>query len=133
MRSILVLLLALLFVTNIYSQKEEASDTSVAKIWTTGGGLGLDLSQLLLSNPKVGAGDNRFAFGGLGNFFATYKKDKIMWENAGSLQLAVQRVGNSDNPFEKNLDLLRLGSKIGYQLKSPIFLLLLNSPLRACF
>ena len=83
--------------------------------WTTGGSVGLDLAQLMLFNPRIGGGENRLAFGGLSTLFANYKEGKALWVNDGSLQLAVQRLGDSSNPFSKNLDLIRLNSKYGYQ------------------
>lgn len=89
---------------------ELEKDTS----WTTGGSIGLDLAQLALINPKIGAGENKLAFGGLNTLFAKYKKDKIAWESDASLQLGVQRLGVSENPFTKNIDLFRVNSKVGY-------------------
>ncbi len=83
--------------------------------WKMGGGLGLDFTQLGLVNPRVGAGSNRIGFGGLNTLFAYYKKGKLEWKNDGSLQLSVQRIGSSENPFEKNIDILRLGSLLAYQ------------------
>jgi len=85
--------------------------------WVKGGAMGLDLSQLALINPKVGAGENRLAFGAITSTFANYKNDKISWENLLSWQMAVQRLGASENPFTKNIDLLRFGTKASYKLK----------------
>lgn len=84
--------------------------------WTKGAGIGLDFAQLALINPRVGAGTNRIGFGGLGTLFFNYKKGKLSWENSGSLQLGVQRIKRNpdNNPFEKNLDLLRFDSKAGW-------------------
>lgn len=82
--------------------------------WTTGGNIGLDMSQLALINPKIGAGENKLAFGGLTALFAKYKKNKISWDTDGSLQMAVQRLGGNESPFTKNIDLLRITSKLAY-------------------
>ena len=83
--------------------------------WVKGGSIGLDLAQLMLFNPKIGGGENRLAFGGLNTLFANYTKGKVMWVNDASLQLAVQRLGNADKPFTKNLDLIRINSKFGHK------------------
>jgi hypothetical protein len=103
-----------------------AQDTSVPKdsFWTTGAGIGLDFSQLFQLNPKQGAGQNRLGFGGAINAFAKYKKDCLAWDNVGAWQFGVQRLGagvlaqgteTSKIPFQKAIDQLRLGSKLGYQ------------------
>lgn len=90
--------------------------------WGFGGSLGLDLAGTFLGNPRLGAGDNRVGFGGLVNLFANNKQGKYFWNNSGTLQLAAQRIGNktkddgSINPFQKNLDILRLGSRFGYSI-----------------
>ncbi|GAB1397172.1 hypothetical protein MASR1M65_19510 [Saprospiraceae bacterium] len=72
-------------------------------------------TQLALINPRFGSGENKIGFGGLGNLFANYKRDKIYWNNAASMQFAVQQIGISSNPFLKNLDRFVFGSKIGYK------------------
>ena len=89
--------------------------------WIKGGALGLDLSQLALVNPKVGAGENRLGFGSISSLFANYKKGKLSWDNLVSWQMAVQRLGDTDNPFTKNIDVLRLGTKAGYQIKKKLY------------
>ncbi len=86
--------------------------------WKKGGGIGFDLAQLAIINPRVGGGTNRLGFGGLGNFFANYKKGRFTWDNSGSFQVSVQRIGTKEQPFQKNLDLLRLGSRVGYQTRN---------------
>lgn len=85
--------------------------------WKIGGDFGLDFNQILLINPRVGSGDDRIAFGGLVNLFAVYKKNKFAWRNALKLQYAIQRLGeaSSENPFEKTIDYLRLGTTFGYE------------------
>jgi hypothetical protein len=83
--------------------------------WVTGGGIGLDFAQLALINPRVGSGSNRIGFGGLATTYANYKKGKLAWNNSGSLQLAAQRIGGQGSAFEKNLDILRVISRVGYR------------------
>ena len=91
-------------------QKASAKD---GEGWVQGAGIGLDFAQLALINPRFGSGDNRLGFGGLGNVFANYKKGRIYWLNNASLQLSIQKIGVSSNPFQKNLDRLVLTSKAG--------------------
>jgi len=73
--------------------------------------------QAAVWQPRAGAGDNSFKFGGLGNLQATYKAGRFLWDNAGSLQLNFQRLGrNTGNlPFQKSLDELRLNSRPPFQ------------------
>lgn len=81
--------------------------------WVTGGALGLDFAQLSMINPRIGAGDNRIALGGLGNIFTTYTKGKNSWNTTLSVQLAVQQLAGND--WQKSLDLFRINSKYAYQ------------------
>ena len=120
MRIRLFTLLTLLFTFMIHEVNAEVLYAKADTNWTTGGSIGLDMSQLALINPKIGAGENKLAFGGLTTLFAKYKAGKVMWNNEGSLQLAVQRLGGGDNPFTKNLDVLRVNSKFGYQITSKL-------------
>ncbi len=89
-------------------------------VWTFGGGVGFDFSQLLLLNPRVGSGENRVGVGGIGSAYANYAKERITWENFASLQLAAQKIGSGqDRPWLKNLDIFRIGSKLGYKFNNP--------------
>ncbi|HRW75038.1 MAG TPA: DUF3078 domain-containing protein, partial [Saprospiraceae bacterium] len=72
--------------------------------WVTGGAIGLDFAQLMMANPRVGSGDNRIAFGGLGNLYANYTNGRHTWSNNASLQLAVQKLADID--WQKSLDVL---------------------------
>lgn len=111
--------------TTVFAQvkdKEELKDKDVLngynEGWTIGTGFGLTLDQAAVWQPRAGAGDNSFKFGGLGNLQATYKAGRFIWDNAGSLQLNFQRLGrNTGNlPFQKSLDELRLNSRPGYAI-----------------
>jgi len=93
------------------ASKKEVTDTK----WISGGGIGLDLAQLLLINPQIGAGQNRIGIGGLVNVFGNYKSGKFGWDNIGSLQLSIQKIG-IDNPFQKSLDVLKYDTKGTYQI-----------------
>ncbi len=92
--------------------------------WTYGAGIGIDFNQLLQINPRVGAGEDRIAFGGLITAFARYNEGRLNWDNSGSMIMGVQRLGSGlstirpdqPTPFQKSIDELRLGSKIGLQV-----------------
>lgn len=94
--------------------------------WHTGGGLGLDMGQLLQINPKVGAGENRLGFGGAISVFAKYKKGLMSFDNTGSLNLGIVKLGTGvlastssfkevTQPYQKSIDELRINSRIGYK------------------
>lgn len=94
--------------------------------WTIGGGIGLDLGQILVINPRAGSGQNRFGIGGAVAVYANYKNNRVTWNNNISLNLAVEKTGSgvlplpsgkaSDQhvPFKKSIDELRLKSTYGY-------------------
>ncbi len=109
---------------------EEIKDNLKSKegqVWTTGAAIGLDLSQLALINPAVGSGQNKLAFGGITSFFGNYKKDKVVWDNLVSWQIAAQRLGSSDNPFTKSVDVLRFDTKAGYEVMEKTYVALLGT------
>lgn len=94
--------------------------------WLTGGGLGLDMGQLLQINPKVGAGENRLGFGGAVSVFAKYKKGLMSFDNIGSLNLGIVKLGTGvlasttlfeevKQPYQKSIDELRINSRLGYR------------------
>lgn len=134
----LMLLAALLSVSfTLSAQSDEEKKVMAAKDaaektetgWKKGGSIGLDLSGMGLFNPKVGAGGNRFGIGGVASLFSNYKGKKTFWSNDLNLQLAAQRVQVVNttvtngiaateyrNDFVKNLDVLRLNSRIGYSI-----------------
>lgn len=94
--------------------------------WMSGGGFGLDMGQLLQINPKVGAGENRLGFGGAVTFFAKYKKNLLTWDNTGSFNMGIVKLGTGilastsafadvKQPYQKSIDELRLSSRLGYK------------------
>ncbi len=124
MKKILFALLAVacmastIFAQDAEKLKERDALNGFNEGWTVGTGFGLTLDQAAVWQPRAGAGDNSFKFGGLGNLQATYKDGRFIWDNAGSLQLNFQRLGrNTGNlPFQKSLDELRLNSRPGYAI-----------------
>ena len=107
-------------------KKAAAAKNANTEGWVRGGGIGLDLAQLALFNPQVGAGQNRIGIGGVATVFFNYKKDQISWDNIGSMQLAVQKIGKT-NPFQKSLDVLRFSSKVGRKLTDKMYISLIGT------
>jgi Protein of unknown function (DUF3078) len=123
MKKILCLLLTI-FAFQITQAQEEKKEEMPAKVWKRTAGLGLDLGQLYLHNPRVGAGENRINLGGALTFTANYKKGRIAWDNNLGGLFGIQRLGagvvpgSADKkPFQKSIDELRATSKYGYGLK----------------
>jgi hypothetical protein len=86
-------------------------------------GLGTDISQLMQINPKVGAGENRFGIGWVINATGNYKKDKLAWDNNLIWNFGIQKLGeglitgaDQSVPFQKSIDEIRLGSKVGFKV-----------------
>jgi len=108
-----LLLFTLLIIYGGLDLHEQDVPAAPPKVWETGGNIGLDFSQLLLINPPVGGGENKLGIGGLTALFAKYTKNKTVWTSDGNLHVAVQKIGASEKPFTKNLDILRLNTKYG--------------------
>ncbi len=113
-------LLVLLICTPLFLVAQEKKDSVPPSPWKTGASLGLDFSQLLQINPRQGAGQNRVGAGTAVAIFAKLKKKKrLSWDNRASWQFGVQRLGSGplasgeNLPFQKAIDELRLGSKLG--------------------
>ncbi len=95
------------------------------KTWVTGGGIGADLGNILIINPKPGSGQNRIGFGGAVGLFANHLRDRFSWDNNLSLNIALEKTGSGvlpiSNvqirvPFKKSIDDLRLNSTAGYKI-----------------
>lgn len=108
--------------------QENEEEEELQEGWNTAFSVGLDIAQLFQLNPKQGAGQNRFGFGGGVFIDGIYKKNRLLWENGLSWQFGVQKLGagvlvlplveqNEKVPFQKTIDELRLGSKLGYSLE----------------
>jgi hypothetical protein len=133
MRKIFLLLVLTLSVCLLHGQNEnrlkeirELSKSKDTTKWLSGAGIGLDFGQLLQINPAVGAGENKIGFGGVASFYANYKDGKLAWDNVIDLLLGVQKLGggystlnpNLRTPWQKSIDELRVGSKIGFKASS---------------
>lgn len=117
-----LLFVALFATVQLFAQDKPAEKPDG---WERGSSLGLNLDQLLLHNPRVGAGQNRIGIGGMAGWYAKLKKGMLSWDNNASLNLNVQRLGagviagsSAKVPFTKNVDDLRFNSKLGYKFKA---------------
>lgn len=115
LKQLLFISLLTAFSVQLFAQNN--SDSTKVKYWTYGGGLGFDLAQLLMINPKVGAGENRLGFGGNISFFVKYNKGRAAWNNNLVLNFGVQKLGRGyTRPFQKSIDELRFTSAFAYAL-----------------
>jgi len=130
MKNVILFSLFILFGYSVYSQNDNRVKeirTSIGKKdttgWVKGAGLGFDFGQLLQINPAVGAGENKIGLGGVGSFYANYKKANIAWDNNIDLLFGIQKLGSGFSnltaservPFQKSIDEFRFNSKIGYK------------------
>ncbi|MGB1039589.1 MAG: DUF3078 domain-containing protein [Flavobacteriales bacterium] len=90
------------------------SDDKAKEGWTKGGMLGLNFSQVALSN-WAGGGFSSISGNSLGSLFANYKNGKRAWDN--SLDLAYGLISQDGGEFIKSDDRIELNSKYGQQFK----------------
>ena len=116
-----ICLLLLLFTTVCFSNPYSTDPPADSLLgWQTTAGIGLDLGQLLVINPRPGSGQNSLGLGGNLGITANYKGKGKFWENSFSWNGSVQKLGSGvletggeRIPFQKNLDEFRIGSKYG--------------------
>lgn len=94
--------------------KEVVKGKDAKEGWTKVGGLAGNFSLLNLINPRAGAGDNRFGFGGLLNYSANLVQGKLLANNKIGIQLDV--IKNANDPYTKSIDVLGATSQVGYQI-----------------
>jgi len=82
--------------------------------WNYNAALGFDLAQILLISPKLGAGENKIAFGANSILGMSYQKDRLSWKTGLNIIFSVQKLGRSEKPFQKTLDEIRLTSLANY-------------------
>ncbi len=102
-RILLLITISALYSTHIFAQGEPV-DTS----WKKGGFIGLNFSQIGLTNWAQG-GDNSVAFASSANLFANYIKGNVDWQN--SLDLAYSLVQSGNDKLRKSDDRIDFTSK----------------------
>ncbi len=130
MRSTFITSCILAFCVSVVAQNNDAKrmdniplgKEDSLKTWVVGGGLGADIGNILIINPKQGSGQNRIGFGGAIGIFANLKNKRISWDNNVSLNFAVEKTGSGTLPisgaevkvpFKKSIDDLKLHSTLG--------------------
>lgn len=94
--------------------------------WRIGGYVGVLLSQTALYQWGPG-GNNNFAFLLGGNFFANYKKGKIISDNSLDAKWGMVANGLIRNRalartnLQKNIDVLAIKSMVGYQVSNSLY------------
>lgn len=126
LHSLATLFLLLCAAIPMYAQDPAATPAAAPappeKAWKVGASLGSDFAQLLQINPRPGSGQNRLGFGGAINVFASYKNNRLAWDNKGSWQIGLQRFGSGPIaggkkiPFQKSNDVVMFASAIGYKV-----------------
>lgn len=102
----------------IFTTALSAQDSTVTppKSWNFKGAVGLDFAQMLLINPKIGAGENKIAFGGNTAWSALYEKERFSWNSNLNINFGIQKLGSGKKPFQKTLDELRLTTQFNYRI-----------------
>ncbi len=135
-------LLCLLFIFTLTSNAQDTTPATEKKkskvvlggdgvylrdsVWKLGGFLGFTLSQTALYQWGPG-GSNNFSFLLGVNFYANYKKNKIIWDN--SLDAKWGMVANglirdkslAQRNFQKNIDIFAIKSLWGYQVTNSLY------------
>ena len=81
--------------------------------WKKGGDISFSFAQTHLTNWNAG-GENALSLSSAANFFANYKKNKLIWENNATMTYGIIKAG--DRKAVKNADQINIGSRAGYQM-----------------
>jgi hypothetical protein len=120
---VITLLILFLYPLSINAQKiqtptfqtDSVKVDATTKRWTGGGGLGVDITAISMINPRVAEGQGRINAGGLFNFYANYQGKRFIWNNKGSIQIALTKDGATD--WSKSTDALLYNTQFGIRLK----------------
>ncbi len=105
---ILCLLLTSFFIFNYFAVK--AQDT--ASVWKKGGNIGLNVTQVALSN-WAGGGQNTIGITGLASISVGYAEGKTTWDNSAELGYGMTKLDKQN--FRKSDDRILLVSKFGHK------------------
>ena len=109
----LTLILFSLGIFSAFAQEEEE------KIWTQGGLLSVNFSQVSLSNWAAG-GENNVGFDMLFNYSIDYKLDKTIWQNRLEMAYGMNDMENSGS--RKTNDKIYFSSTYGYKMVENLYL-----------
>jgi len=99
-----------LLLISIAKKAAYSQDQDTTKYWSQGGNIGLNFSQVSLSN-WAGGGKSTVSITGLTNLFANYKSETSIWDN--SLELGYGLTKLEGQEFRKSDDRIMLISKYG--------------------
>ena len=105
-------------VANVKTDSKKLPNPKDSVTWKLGGDLSAGFSQNSFTHWAKG-GENNFYIRGASNLFANYVKNKIVWENYGTLVYAQMTKG--EGKPQKMEDKIELLSKLGYQTSSKLF------------
>jgi len=113
MKTIIKTFLAVLFLGgSSLILAQENPDTSY---WSHSGKVGLNLSQVGLSNWSAG-GDPSVSFNGILNYGLKFEKNPHLWQTQLDAGYGMQRIGKNKEPFKKTDDNIVLTSRYGYKI-----------------
>lgn len=117
--AILTLFLAATVAATVAHSQEAAAPAAVRDTaWKTGGQIGVNFSQVALSNWS-GGGQNTLAIAGLVTMFANMKTDATAWDNGLDVGYGFTKLAEQD--FRKSDDKVILISKYGYKATDQLF------------
>jgi len=107
-----------LILTTTVAQSQDAAAPPRDTAWKTGGQIGVNFSQVALSNWS-GGGQNTLAIAGLATTFANMKTETTSWDNGLDVGYGFTKLAEQD--FRKSDDKLILISKYGYKATDQLF------------
>ncbi|MEQ8359865.1 MAG: DUF3078 domain-containing protein [Cytophagales bacterium] len=110
----LLLIIVSFYHFNSYGQDEQSSTPDSLKNWVIGGRIGLNFTNVSLTNW---AGGGQESVSGTGNFLirADYKKNKFKWKN--SFEVAYGLIKQGEAPVIKSDDKILFTSELNYNYK----------------
>ena len=104
----------------LLAQQSDGDTLLTTEGWGTGASIGLNFSQVKLSN-WVGGGQSSVSIGSFLTLEADYVKESIFWTNQLNMAYGLIRQGDRNQRFNKTDDLLNFLSKYNYQIKEGLF------------
>lgn len=114
----------LFFFLFLFGSIEGFSGSAIAQtpqdtVWKRGGNIGINLSQVSLSNWSAG-GENTIGFDLQSNYTVNYKKERHLWNNRIELDYGLNKT-QSDG-VKKTNDKIYLSSTYGYEITKNLYL-----------